>query len=159
MTATFDILIRAAAPEEAQSLSELALRSKGHWGYDEEFLDACREELSVNAHYVASHPVYVLEEGSSVIGFYSLEETDEGIELELLFVEPEAVGKGYGRRLWQHAVETARRLGHPLMVIESDPFAEPFYLSMGAVRVGETTSGARVEGRMLPLLHFSLKEQ
>ena len=28
--------------EEAPRLSDLALRSKGHWGYDAAFLDACR---------------------------------------------------------------------------------------------------------------------
>ena len=28
-------IIRPARPAEAADLSELALRSKGHWGYDE----------------------------------------------------------------------------------------------------------------------------
>ena len=34
-------------PDEARLLSELALRSKGHWGYDQAFLDACRAELTL----------------------------------------------------------------------------------------------------------------
>jgi hypothetical protein len=29
--------IRSALPEEAHQLSELALRSKSHWGYDADF--------------------------------------------------------------------------------------------------------------------------
>jgi hypothetical protein len=39
--------IRKARPDEAGELTELALRSKAHWGYDEAFMASCREELTV----------------------------------------------------------------------------------------------------------------
>lgn len=39
-------LIRPARAGEARLLSELALRSKAHWGYSKEFLEAVRAELS-----------------------------------------------------------------------------------------------------------------
>ncbi|HEY0079390.1 MAG TPA: GNAT family N-acetyltransferase [Pyrinomonadaceae bacterium] len=150
-------MIRAAAPSEAARLSELALRSKGHWDYDAEFLSACRAALTLTREYVASHPVYVLEEDNRVEGFYSLRENADGsVALEHLFVEPSAIGRGFGRRLWEHAVETARGLGFQILTIDSDPYAEDFYLRMGAVRVGEAASEV-LPGRMLPLLHFDLK--
>ena len=38
-------VIRRARPEEAGALSDLAIRSKGHWGYDVAFLASCRAEL------------------------------------------------------------------------------------------------------------------
>jgi hypothetical protein len=38
-------------------------------------------------------------------------------------------------------------------VIESDPFAEPFYMAAGAVRIGERRSAAT--GRALPLLRLA----
>jgi GNAT superfamily N-acetyltransferase len=150
------LIIRAAVPEEGARLSELALRSKGHWDYDEEFLRDCRDALTLTPQYVASHPVFVLEEENRIEGFYSLRETQGGeVALEHLFVEPSAIGRGYGKRLWQHAVETARRLGFQLLTIDSDPYAEDFYREMGASRVGEVASEVRA-GRMLPLLHFKL---
>src|SRR5271165_954851 len=37
-------LIRAPTIEELASLSELCFRSKAVWGYNEEFLKACRSE-------------------------------------------------------------------------------------------------------------------
>ncbi|MEE8490728.1 MAG: hypothetical protein V3S60_03740 [Acidimicrobiia bacterium] len=36
------ISIRPARRDELDLLSDLALRSKGFWGYDDDFLEACR---------------------------------------------------------------------------------------------------------------------
>ena len=66
-------------------------------------------------------------------------------------MEPDAIGRGHGRRLWCHAVALARALGAWRMRIESDPFAEPFYRAMGAERIGEAASDA-IPGRLIPLL-------
>lgn len=147
--------IRRAIPSEAELLTELALRSKGHWGYDAEFLRDCRIDLTLTPEYVASCPVFLLEEEGTVAGFYSL--SGEGTEVELmhLFVEPWAIGRGFGRLLFRHAVEEARSSGFERLVIGSDPFALQFYEAMGARRVGEVASIVR-PGRMLPLLHYSL---
>ncbi len=147
--------IRPARAGEAGLLSDLALRSKAHWGYDAEFLEACRAELTIPADYITNAPVFVLEEDGRVVGFYGLREQGTELELLYLFVEPAAIGGGHGKRLWEHAVETAVRLGFQKISIESDPYAEAFYLAMGARRVGEVPSSLRA-GRALPLLEFSL---
>ncbi|HSD78740.1 MAG TPA: hypothetical protein VLA98_15100, partial [Solirubrobacteraceae bacterium] len=39
--------LRPARAGEAAALSALALRSKGHWGYDAAFLELCRPELTL----------------------------------------------------------------------------------------------------------------
>ena len=57
--------------------------------------------------------------------------------------------------MWAHAVATVRELGFTEFHIDADPFAEGFYLAMGAVRTGETASRVRV-GRFLPRLTFSV---
>ena len=147
--------IREASPSEADQLTELALRSKGHWGYDPEFLQACRIDLTLTPEYIASCPVFVIEEQGNIAGFYSL--SGEGAEVELmhLFVEPAVIGRGLGRLLFRHAVETARAFGFERLLIGSDPFALEFYEAMGARRVGQVASIVQ-PGRMLPLLHYSL---
>lgn len=161
--------IRPARPVEAALISELALRAKGYWGYNAEFLDACRAELTVTPDDIARHPFYVVETHGRIAGFYSLramasfddaaisasEKTVREVELNHLYVEPSAIGRGFGKSLWAHALKTAGRLGFGRMIIPADPFAEPFYLRMGAVRAGEVASGS-IGGRMLPLLHFDL---
>lgn len=42
------VRIRRARPDEAGALSELALQSKAHWGYDPRFLEACREDPTLS---------------------------------------------------------------------------------------------------------------
>ncbi|HEX8844568.1 MAG TPA: GNAT family N-acetyltransferase [Pyrinomonadaceae bacterium] len=145
--------IRPARPADAALLSELALRSKGHWGYDRDFLEACRTELTLSEDYITGSAVFVLEEEGRIVGFYGLRDEGDELDLAYLFVEPWAVNRGHGKRLWEHMVWTAQRLGFQVISIESDPHAEQFYLAMGARRVGEVSSNVRA-GRKLPLLKF-----
>jgi GNAT superfamily N-acetyltransferase len=145
--------IRPARAQEAGLLSDLALRSKGHWGYPAGFLEACRAELTISEAYLTSSPVFILEAEESVVGFYGLRAEGSELELLYLFVEPSAMNRGYGKRLWTHAVEVAAELGFQKIMIESDPYAEAFYLAMGARRIGSVESSLQA-GRTLPLLEF-----
>jgi GNAT superfamily N-acetyltransferase len=124
--------VRAGRKDEAWLLSDLALRSKGHWGYDQAFLNACRAELTLTPQDVEVQRVTVAERDGHLVGFYALAgEPPEGT-LENLFVEPEHIGIGVGRTLWEHAIDTARALGFERITLEADPGAEPFSLAMGA---------------------------
>ncbi len=150
--------IRRARPEEAALLSDLALRSKAHWGYDAEFLERCRPSLTLTRRYIDSDPVYVAEDAGEVLGFYGLTGSPPEGELEYLFVDPARIGTGVGRSLIQHAFATARDSGFDSLSVEADPGAEPFYLRAGAEPIGERPSPAQ-EGRYLPLLRVTLKER
>ena len=136
-------------------MSDLALRSKAHWGYDADFLAACRAELTVEPADVERLRVAVAEESGAIVGFYALGGgPPEGV-LCLLFVEPDGYGAGVGRMLWQDCVATAARIGLSRIRIESDPFAEGFYTVMGATRVGDVQSQS-IPDRRLPLLSFDM---
>lgn len=148
--------IRPGRKDEASFLTKLALRSKGYWEYDPEFLRDCLADLTITPEFISSNVVFVIEVKGIAVGFYSLERlASADVELVHLFVEPSAIGRGYGKHLLRHAVETAKRLGFKEMIITSDPWAEPFYKSMGATRIGEVESAVR-PGRMLPLLRYDL---
>ena len=152
-----DPAIRRARPEEAGLLSALGLRSKAHWGYDAEFLAACRDDLTLSADDIASSSVYVFDGVDAPVGYYRLVLQDDSVaELDALFVEPTAMGQGVGRSLWQHAVATAATLACSEMVWQSDPQAVGFYLAMGARRAGDSESTV-TPGRMLPLMRFRLR--
>ena len=147
-----DVELRPASPDEVGALSELALRSKAYWGYDSDFLEACRDELTFSATDAAR--IVVAESGGAPVGLYTVDgRPPEGV-LTNLWVDPDAIGSGVGRRLWTHAVESARAGGFSGLLIDADPNAEGFYLRMGAERIGEQPSGS-IPGRMLPLLRFS----
>jgi GNAT superfamily N-acetyltransferase len=148
--------IRPARPEEAPVLSTLAKRSKAYWGYDEMFMDACDLELTVSPQEIDENPTYVIECMNQVIGFYALEALDEQrAELNFLFVAPERIGQGYGRRLIEHAKQTVRSMGRSVLVIEGDPNAAPFYEAAGGRRVGSKPSRS-IPGRSLPLFQISV---
>ncbi|MEU8512906.1 GNAT family N-acetyltransferase [Kitasatospora sp. NPDC048722] len=151
------MLIRAAKRTEADSLSELALRSKAYWGYDEAFMAACRDELTVSASEIDSLRTAVAEHDGRILGFSTLEGSPPQGAMGMLFVEPASIGQGIGRRLFEHVIANARSIGFTRLTIDADPNAEPFYLAMGARRIGTTPSGS-ISGRTLPLLAVALTE-
>jgi len=136
-------------------LSALALRSKALWGYDAAFIEACRRPLTVKPDLISEFPFYVLDEGDRITGFYGLSGQPPRGEIEFLFVEPASVRSGRGRRLTRHLLELAQSLGFDEMDVSADPFAEGFYVAMGAVRIGDAPSDA-IPYRLIPRLRFSL---
>lgn len=153
--AAVPIDMRPARAEEAGALSRLALRSKAHWGYDVTFLEACRPALTFAPHELAARRAMVAEELGQVVGFYTLEGMPPVADLGNLWVDPTHMRRGVGRRLWEHAVASARAVGFTSMLIDADPYAESFYLAMGAERIG-TVSSTVVPGRRLPQLRYRL---
>lgn len=148
------LVIRPARPGEAAALSALAMRSKAHWGYDQEFLEAVRPVLTFTEADLAASPVYVLEAAALPAGMCRLTGEPPGGQLEDLWLDPELIGRGMGRRLFEHALRIASELGFHSLVIEADPNAEPFYVAMGAARIGERRSST---GRTLPLLRVATR--
>jgi ribosomal protein S18 acetylase RimI-like enzyme len=151
------IVFRDARDNEAGLLGEVALRSKGHWGYGEDFLEACRAELTFRPEDVAARRIVVVDSPAGVVGFYSIDGQPPSGELGNLWVVPERIGTGLGRKLWQHAVATAGKAGYTSLRIEADPNAVGFYKAMGAEQIGEVPSGS-IPGRALPLLAFRLPD-
>ena len=150
--------IRRAKPEECEQLSELAFRSKAHWGYSDEFMAACRTELTYTADDIQRSRFYVLVDEDKLIGFYGLvKESDTVYELEALFIEPDLIGRGDGRRLMDHAKQTVKALGGTELTIQGDPNAADFYAKVGGKCIGERESDS-VAGRYLPLFSIRLVE-
>ncbi len=150
--------LRPASPLEADLLSELAMCSKAHWGYSPEFMAACREELRVTSEKIASSRFFytVAEKQRIVIGFCALESlSGDEFELEALFVAPDHIGTGVGRKLMDHAKTQVRVLGGRSIFIGADPNAEKFYLKAGAVLTGKHESQS-IPGRFLPTLRMDL---
>jgi GNAT superfamily N-acetyltransferase len=159
-TAVFDepsrrSALRPARPAEAAQLSAVAIRSKAYWGYDAEFMAACRDDLAVRPEECDGQRVVVAVRGEEIVGFYQLDGSPPSGELADLFVDPACIGSGVGGVLYRDALTRARRLGYQELTIDADPHAEDFYRHMGAVRVGLAPSTA-IPGRLLPQLRVVL---
>lgn len=153
--ADHDWQIVRVLPAQAGALSGVAWRAKAYWGYDASFMAACADVLRVDAAHIAAYPYYAAMRENQVLGFYGLHDTDREARLDALFVEPDWIGRGIGGSLWEHLVAQARTRTATAILIDSDPFAQGFYLSRGAVQVGEVASTA-IPGRSLPLLRYPL---
>jgi GNAT superfamily N-acetyltransferase len=150
--------IRAARVDEAGLLSDLALRSKAHWGYSPEFIERCREELTYDEEQLRSEDMrfFVVESDQRIVGFYALKLLGASeIELEAMFVEPSFIGLGFGRLLMEHAKLVGVELGAKQLIVQSDPYAERFYKAAGGVVTG-TRESASIPGRYLPTLAIDL---
>jgi GNAT superfamily N-acetyltransferase len=148
-------LLRAAQAEEAEAITELALRSKRLWGYSDEFMAVMAPVMALTTADVEAGHVEVPCADDVLLGFFRLQRRGDHAWLEDLFVHPDEVGKGYGRRLLGRAAELGREWGVGLIRFESDPHAEGFYLRLGAVRVGMSPSAA-MPGREIPLMEYPL---
>ena len=149
------LTLRTPWPDEAAALTELCLRSKAVWGYDAQFMEACRDELTITPEMLNSSYLQVAESDGCLIGMAQVTLEADFAELSKLFVEPARLRCGAGRRLFGWAARTARQAGATELVIEADPQAAGFYRRMGAIDAGTVPSGS-IQGRMLPLLKLRL---
>ena len=156
-------LVRPTATD-LPGLSALCLRAKAHWGYDAAFMAACVPVLTLSDTALATgRMVMAVGPDATPLAVARVEmlaldhEPDQvpACDLDLLFVDPPAMGRGIGAQLFHWAEAQARDMGARRLLIEADPGAVPFYAHMGAQQIGTAPSGA-VAGRMLPLLALEL---
>lgn len=149
--------IERATPEQSEALTKIAFAAKRHWNYPESWISQWAAALTISPDYVAKNLVFAAEENGIVSGFYSLVLDIDSADLDHLWIDPQFIGGGLGRTLFEHAVETARSVGATTLTIESEPNAEGFYQKMGAVRVGETVTEIEGKPRVLPNLVLDLR--
>ena len=150
------IVIRPPTIDELPALGDLCMRSKAVWGYDDKFMEACRDELSFDALDLQMTVIAVAEECSNLIGVAKVKVADSQADLLKLFVEPGRLRSGIGKLLLAWAAGVARNMGATRLFIEADPDAAPFYRRMGAVDVGLAPSSS-IPGRTLPKLAVDLR--
>jgi len=152
------IVIRDAVLDEVEDLSKLAMCSKAYWGYSDEFMELCREELLVSPDDIESSKTHyaVAERQDEIVGYCALERlSDSEFELEALFVKPECIGSGIGRALLTHAKNYAAARGGRTLTIQGDPNAVNFYRAVGGKLTGRRESGS-IPGRFLPTFEILL---
>jgi GNAT superfamily N-acetyltransferase len=143
------IAIRTPRADEAGELTELAMRAKASWGYDADFMQACRAELTVTPEKLSEHRFWVAEADGRLAGMIALSDADGHAEVEDFFVAPEAQGEGIGRALMDAFKDECRARGHARIEVDADPNAEAIYARLGFHKIGRSRSGS-IPGRYLP---------
>ena len=153
------VLIRNAKQGEGESLTALCVRSKAHWGYDAAFMKMSAAALAVSEADIAAGRVLVaFDAAGRTIGVACVAPEGETADLDVMFVDPPAIGSGAGRVLFKAAVALARKAGARRMTILADPNAAPFYERMGARFLRNAPSDA-IPGRTLPLYEYDLTSE
>ncbi len=141
--------VRRADPGDGAWLREIAERSKGHWGYEEQRVRKWAAALDL------SWEIWVAEEAGAPIAWLALLPPDEdgSVNLTDLWVDPPAMGRRVGTELFRFACERARELGGLALLWEAEPNAVGFYERMGGKSIGVVTGSW---GRELPVMSVAL---
>lgn len=148
--------IRKAKSEDAEALSRIAFAAKSYWKYPERWLALWKESLTITGQFIVENEVYTMTEKDQIVGFYALTIDGAVGQLEHLWVSPEFIGSGIGKKLFAHALEKAVSYNAKILNIDSDPNAEEFYVKMGAKRVGNIVTEIEGNERILPLMQILL---
>ncbi len=141
--------IERAIPSDHTTLTAITKRSKAHWGYSREQIEAWDALLTITPEYIIKNETWKLVSGNEMIGYYSLIKTDpKTLKLDNLFILPEFIGKGFGKQLMHDLFEKAISNNYTAIILHADPNAESFYSKFGFVIIGQIETS--VPGRSLP---------
>jgi GNAT superfamily N-acetyltransferase len=98
--------------------------------------------------------IWLAEEDGSPVAWLALLPPEDGVvELDDLWVDAPAIGRGIGSELFTFARERARELGGTALRWEAEPNAIGFYEHLGAETIGTATSSW---GRELQVMRVGL---
>jgi GNAT superfamily N-acetyltransferase len=150
------IHIHPVKPSDAFALIQIALSAKRHWGYPERWMELWKPELTFDSAYFEVNESWAAELDGQPVAFYTLIDKKGVAWLENLFVTPEFIGQGIGKRLFLHATELARLRGYKKLQLEADPNAAGFYEKMGMYQVSERKYELDGQPRILPCMEMKL---
>jgi ribosomal protein S18 acetylase RimI-like enzyme len=150
------VAIRPVRSEEADTLTQIALAAKRHWGYPERWIEIWTPQLTFTPEYFKKNESWAATVDDKPAAFYTLLEANDMASIENLWVMPEYMGKGIGKHLFLHAMEVARHRGYKTLQLEADPHAVGFYERMGMRKIGERRSEIEGQPRVLPVMEIDL---
>ena len=152
-----DIHLRPAEIDDVDVLTDVSIRAKKSNGYDDAFMAACRDELTVTVAHLCQDEYWVACEGDLIIGCASLspDKDQSSGKVHSFFIDPDHQGRGVGRMLWAKLLECAHAYGMTEVRLDADPNAAPFYEAMGFKVAGVAPSGS-IPGRRIPHMTLTL---
>jgi GNAT superfamily N-acetyltransferase len=137
-------MIRVGTPADRPVLADVYRRASLSNPGDRDRLLAHPEHLVLDPEGVTEGRTHVAEEGGAVVGFATWAETDDGMELEDLFVDPNWMRRGIATALVNCIADVVRSRGADTLEVTASPDALEFYRAVGFVDIGvaETAFGS-----------------
>lgn len=133
------MVIRPGRAAELPQLRAIAIESKAYWPYGPDFIDRFAAVMLRREDYFQTHEVWVADDQRAAVGIYSLIHGDQLSLLDDLWLRPAHIGRGFGRRLFEHARRQAGLAGSSRMEWEAEPHARSFYARMGVRLCGRSS--------------------
>ena len=119
-------------------------------------MELWKPQLTFTPEYFKENESWVAETDNTPVAFYTLLEKAGNAWIENLWVSPEHISKGIGKRLFSHALDLSRQRGFGRLQLEADPNARGFYEVMGMKQIGERISEIEGQPRILPIMEIQL---
>jgi N-acetylglutamate synthase-like GNAT family acetyltransferase len=146
--------IERALTEDHLALTELTKKSKAFWKYDEQQMKEWTN-CSITPEYILNNETYKLVLHDKIVGYYSLTKiSPKTAMLDNLFVSPEFIRNGFGKRLVADVLKKAAESQYSSIIFHSDPYAELFYKNLGFIKTGEVPTAAK--DRFLPIMQIPI---
>lgn len=144
-------LYKIEHPNEAEfsamgELWEASVRATHHFLNEQDV--AFFKSLLLNEYFKLVELFCIRDTSGSILGFMGIESD----KLEMLFVYPQAMGKGIGKALLEHAVQTLKV--NKVDVNEDNQQAVGFYEKMGFRTISRSALDGM--GKPFPILHMTL---
>jgi GNAT superfamily N-acetyltransferase len=133
---------------DTERLREIAFAAKAHWGYDAQRVRDWADSIDFDD----GRELLVEDD----VAWASIVPKGDVCVLEDLWVDPTAMGRGLGARLFRRAVERAREHGATRLEWEAEPNAVGFYERLGGHYLRDSEPSQW--GRVLPVMGVSLLE-
>ena len=144
-----------ASPADLETLNRIAYEAEAYWEHDESFMEIFASVYKLTGETLKNQITYLMVENNQIIGFFSIIPKQSAAHLDYFYIRREQMGKGLGRKLWNHLLNLCREKGFKEITGETEPGALPFYTKMGAIQVG-TTKSKIDPNKDLPKFQFSL---
>ena len=141
--------IRQATVPDLAAMNKISVAAKMHWQYPAEWLAHWLPGLTVTVNDLMQAQYHCLVLRHKVVGFCGISESNTQYEIEHLWVLPQYIGQGYGKRLLGQALQWVVQKPKPIVVV-ADPNAQPFYAKQGFVTFSHQESYPK--GRYLPVM-------
>jgi GNAT superfamily N-acetyltransferase len=142
-----EVRIIPARRESLAWINDLIVRSKSSaWTWPAGYLERALPLHKIEPSYLRSnHCFELLDVNDQLAAFLAVAIHDARVVLDNLWVRPDLIGKGVGRRACEHVCQLAHEYGWTDVWVIPDPPAVGFYKKMGFADTGERVP-SRVPG-------------
>jgi len=127
-----DMIFEKATAADCQDLSDVAIRSKRHWGYSKEAMELWNQNLTMTEEFLDSHTVIKATLEDDIVGFFALEEIQPTTRIAQYWIDTPYMRKGYGSVMYDYLRNYLKDRNVEKITLVMDPNGLAFFERKGA---------------------------